>query len=697
MAKRFLGFQGGGAAFDLGDGGPPMIVPRSWADGLTGPVDPAMAAAIPPAPGATGETALAANEFGLDGPIGAGVSLTGKVAASKAAPPPGGTYLPPSATAVQPIPASSAPAEGTWDNPKIPDLGLHTPAYQPPLSQRAAEASSRPAQREPQFSTPPMVLGASIRDSAKSGAPDPNKEPSQLVAAPGTGNGGRAASGAADPLANLNPAEREEYFLRERRAQMEAQRRASPGVVIPGGKTQTGEQWQGEVGPNADTAARGKALREQLAPLLGKRAEAQQKLATEQAQSQAQQAEEDRKGAEAQAEIGRRRTEELGQIADQGRQLQQKIASAEVDPNRWWASRGTGEKIAVGAAVALSDIARGLIGRNRQGQNPILASVSQAIDKDVEQQIRAIDKQRADLNDIQKIYVQAKSRYEDESLAADIAKQAAQAGLRAEMAKAAADYQGLQAQEAVYSPENLKFMREAEELLRTAMDPNESPIARLAADARYKELAAKTRSRSAHAWIAQLELEIQDNERQAAIETKVNGVLSKSFGFVGPRVVGGSSGPNMDKIISDKQAQGKMLRGADEAATKAKGDKDEKNIFVNGQPVSVGKGASQPSVDRAQTRISYADDVISIVNTVEADKKAGRYIPGDPVQGMDALSLANGLAQMAGGGVASESDKADAAAALNPRDPRHSDAMNRIRQRATAAKVNAAKSVGAKF
>lgn len=530
--------------------------------------------------------------------------------------------------------------------------------------------------------------------------PNPNVDPSKLVATPGGQGAASGTPGGRQPPPGLNAQEYQNWLRAEIAA--EARKRPSGGTVAKGGKVQTAEAWQGELGPNADTMARRRQLEEDLAPLLGRRAAADAALATKQAENQAQQAEAEQRAAEAQAEIGRRRTEELGAIAEQGRQLQQKIASAEVDPNRWWASRGTGEKIAVGAAIALSDIARGMIGRNRQGQNPILAGVQQAIDKDVEQQIRAIDKQRGDLNDLQKTYLQAKARYEDEGIAADIAKQAALSGLRAEMAKAAADYRGLQGQEAVYSPEDLKFMREAEDSLRTAMDPNESPIARLAADTKYKELAAKTRSFNVHERIAQLELERLELDKRAAIEAKMNGTLSKNFGFTQDRVVGGSAGADPKKIrglykeLNDVEGDQRKLAVSEREAA-AKGEKDEKAIFVNGAPVSVGKGASQPSVDRAQTRISYADDVLSIVNTVEADKKAGRYIPGDPVQGMDALSLANGLAQMAGGGVASESDKADAAAALNPRDPRHGDAMNRIRQRATAAKVNAAKSVGAKF
>lgn len=703
MARNFLGFNDRGMlGFDLGDGAPPAWLPptpdttreamrlesargadpaavlrRQGGIGLAGPVDPALA--IPAAPSATGPTAMAQNQAD----------------------------------------------EGTWDNPKIPDLGLHVPPAPKAVGDATVGIGLRPevVQLGPSAAEvqkavasggfqaiPGQGAGLKQRPASESvianslGLPDPNAkpstsvDPSKLVATPGQqGGAGSAPTGSGAPMG----ASAQEYqnWLKAMAIE-EARKRPSAGMVIKGGKQQTGEQWQGALGPNADTVDAIRANAQETARMQKIQAEANAKRDENVAKIGQEQADYEAKAAEIQAQIAQRKQAALDGIGGQVQALQKKIASAEIDDGRWWGSKKASDKALIGIAVALDGVVRGLTGRVGQ-PNAVLQEVYRQQDRDIDMQIKNIDKQRGDLNDLQRVYVQTKEQFGDEALAADAAKLAGLAGFKAKIVAEAAKADAVQATDPIFKKQQLQDMAEMEAAYREAVGAD-TPSAQRAAEAKMQKLASMTRSYSVRAKLLELDADRKVLEQQAAIEERMNGTLVKSYGFTQDRYVGGSAGPDKKKIggylkeAADVESEQRKL-GVTERDSANKGEKDQQAIFVNGQPVSVSKGASQPSVDRAQTRISYADDVISIVNTVENDKKAGRYIPGDPVQGMDALSLANAMAQMAGGGVASESDKADAAAALNPRDPRHSDAMARIRQRATAAKVNAAKSVGAKF
>lgn len=699
MARNFLGFNDRGMlGFDLGDGAPPAWLPptpdttreamrlesargadpaavlrRQGGIGLAGPVDPTLAASIPAAPSATGPTAIALNQSQADGRA---PSIMWDAPAAPQRP----------SMVLDVAPAAPSGGSGL---PQIPagtklefSQGLGDTSVNKAMGKSQAQIDREQANQQRQGDAPAQPPSATPQ------APSA-VDPSKLVATPGQ-QGGGAPSG---PRSNLNPAEQELDNLRQAQINAELRKRPSAGTMIKGGKVQTGEQWQGALGPNADTVDAIRANAQETARMQKIQAEANAKRDENVAKIGQEQADYEAKAAEIQAQIAQRKQAALDGIGGQVQALQKKIASAEIDDGRWWGSKKASDKALIGIAVALDGVVRGLTGRVGQ-PNAVLQEVYRQQDRDIDMQIKNIDKQRGDLNDLQRVYVQTKEQFGDEALAADAAKLAGLAGFKAKIAAEAAKADAVQATDPVFKKQQLQDMAEMEAAYREAVGAD-TPSAQRAAEAKMQKLASMTRSYSVRAKLLELDADRKVLEQQAAIEERMNGTLAKSFGFTQDRYVGGSSGPSLDKVVAIQEKRAKDARAADDAANK--GDKDEKAIFVNGQPVSVSKGASQPSVDRAQTRISYADDVISIVNTVENDKKAGRYIPGDPVQGMDALSLANAMAQMAGGGVASESDKADAAAALNPRDPRHSDAMARIRQRATAAKVNAAKSVGAKF
>lgn len=665
--KSYLENDDGSISFERQDGTWLPRLPMTGASylekkkiDLQAQADPALQAAIPQAPSAMGPTALAANErISPEAAVGKVIqffqpaSPQEKAAKAKAEA---------KATEDQ---IAAAQARATANAQAEKERIAKVEAEEKAKAEAKAEAKAAPA-------APTTTL--SPGDPSKGLVPTPPSQAAQQ-----------------GPTSTLNAAEQELDSLYKLQIREEMAKRSSPGTLVKGGKVQTREAVQGAVGPNEDTRAQLEKNALETERMQKLWAEGQDGFEQEKSKIELEQAGLEQEQAAQQAELAARKADALKSITDQAEALQKQISEGKIDSEKFWKDRGTGGQIAAAMAIAFGAIGNAIAGVN--GPNQALDIINRAVDRNIDTQIKNIEKQRGDLSDLQRIYAQTKERFGDEATAIEAARLAGLTAAKAKIQEQAAKLDALQAKDPKFKEEQLREMAELEAAWREATGAD-TPLAQKAAELKIQKLRQETRSYSVKARITELGLERQRLEARAAMEERINGVLSREYGFTQDRVVGGSSGPSLSKIVAMQKARAEMQRGADNDA--AKHDKEEPILFVDGRPVKVGKGASQPSVDRAQTRISYADDVLSIVGIVEADKKAGRYVPGDPVRGVDALSLANGMAQMAGGGVASESDKADAAAALNPRDPRHSDALERIRQRAVAAKINAGKSVGAK-
>lgn len=700
--KTFLGYDGGSMVFDLGDGAGPIALPASGSLAVEaarleaaagrdpgavfargggagipvagGTVDPALAAALPPAPG------------GAMGP--------GALAAAPTKAPSVVLDIGPPAPAGPPVKVGlGAPLELTPMAPAAGSAGL------PELTPQQLAKGFSGAQRAEPVPFAPQAGGQDLRavQAQVEAANRPAAGPPVLVPTPAQAAGARGAGEPAPP-GGQNSLEYQNWLRSEIAA--EARRRPGAPVVVPGGKFQTGEHTQGEVGPSAETLA---ALD----------ANGQRTLATQREQNEAN-ADRDRRvgdltesqlgveqeAAQRQAEIAQRRQVELNGIAAQQDQLRQQIAAAEVDPQRWWKRKGTGEALAIGIGAALTDLARGLTGRLDQ-PNRVLEGVREAIDKDVELQIRDIDKKRGDLNELQRTYVQAKERYGDEGLASDLAKQAAQIGLKAEIQRAVAKAENIQGREAAHSPQSLAEMAEMEQAFREAMGAD-SPLAQQAAQVRLQKLANETRSYSVKGRLLELQAERAELERKASIEARMNGAIARQYVVTQDKKVGGGGGADPKKIrglykeLSDVEGdQRKLAVSEREAVAKGK-PAPEKGVFLDGQYIAAHPGASGTSVDKAQDRITYSDDALETVKAIrERAKSPGGMVPGDPSGKINAMALAGALANASGSGVPSESDKADAETAVKA-GPRQEEALRRIEQKALGYKISAVKRVGGK-
>lgn len=693
MARNFLGFdQRGMLGFDLGDGGPPAWLPvtpdttgeamrleaaagrdpaavlrRQGGASLTAPTGMALP---PAAPGAMGPTALASNGPQASyepGPPAPNASM---------APPPRRPSMILDVDPGAPAPRAAAPLVPPGAPLRIESgPGDTSAAKAAGWSQAKIDADLKRQEFAP---TPPP-----------GGAPAPGLsagDPSRLVPTPGQGGG--APSG---PRSNFNAAEQELDDLRKAQIAAELQKRAGGGTLIEGGKTQTGEQWQGAVGPNADTVEAMRANAQEAGRLQRIQADALNERDMAAAKIAGEQADYETKAAEVQAQIAQRKQAALEGIGAQAQALQQKIASAEIDDGRWWGSKSAADKATIGIAVALDGIVRGLTGRPGQ-PNAVLQEVYRQQDRDIDMQVKNIEKQKGDLNDLQRIYVQTKEQYGDEALAADAAKLAGLVGFKAKIQAEAAKADAVQATDPVFKRQQLQEMAEAEQAIAVALGAD-SEDAKRAAEARIQKLAARTRSYSVRGKLLELDVDRRVLEQQAAIEERMNGTLAKSFGFTQDRVVGGSSGPSLDRIVKIQEDRAKAARGADDAASK--GEKDQKAIFLDGRPLPAAPGASQGSVDKAQDLITFADQGLDMVASAEARaKQGGGFLPGDPRLKIAAAGITSVLSNAQGGGAPNDAVMETVMSALSP-GPRQQAAIQELRGEFQSAKRRAVQRVGA--
>ena len=682
-AKAFLGRDDrGNLGFDLGDGGPPIYLPPTAETAKAAMEFEAAAGRDPslvlaPRRGAMSPDALAEN---ASMPDGRKPSILWDA--------PAAPQRPRVVLDVAPAPAPVGPPAP----PPVVPAGAPLTIESGPGDTSAAKASgmSQPqidAALKRQQAAPPPAPAAPTGPALSAG--DPSKG---LVATPGGAAGGRPA-GPADPYANLNPAERQLANLYDLKAQQELQKRASGGTLVKGGKVQTAESWQGVVGPNADTVEAQRANAAEAARLGKTLAGAYAERDAKVAEIAGQQAAYEQSAAEIQAEIGQRKAAALADIGGQARALQQKIASAEIDLNGLYAKKSTGERIGIGVALALDGITKGLT-RRVGGPNEILTKMAQLQAQDIDLQIKAIDKQRGDLNDLQRIYVQTKEQFGDEALAADATKLAGLAAFKAQIAQEAAKADAVQMTDPVFKKEQLADMAEMEAAYRGALG-GDTPLAREAAEKRMQALASKTRSYSVKARLAELAVDKKALDDQAALEERMNGALSKSFGFTQDRVVGGSSGPSLDKVIASQKAKADLMRGADNDAAKNAPKDEQKMLFVDGAPLPAAKGASAGSVDKAQDLVTFADQGLDMVASAEARaKQGGGMMPGDPRLKIVSAGIASVLSNAQGGGAPNDAVMKTINDALTP-GPRQQEAIGELRGEFVSAKRRAMQRVGA--
>ena len=688
MAPRtYLGRNDRGLlGFDLGDGGPPAWLPptpdttaaalRMTADAGGDPASVLLGAPLPPRRGAMSPDALAAGDAST--PDGRKPSLMWDAPTDR--PNPFLIEVDPSKRPAAPqLPAGPIEIQsGPGDVSAAKAAGMSQPQID-----RMRSAGYRAEEAKP---APPAAPAGPVLSAGTPGA--------GLVATPTGGGGGAAGGGPADPYANLNPEERKKLELDRVRMQIEAGKRPSAGQFVKGGKIQTAESWQGEAGPNAETLAAIKANADAMAKTQGLQAQANAERDAKIGDVQQQQADYEQEHARIQAEIAQRKQDALAGLGQQSRELQQKIASAEIDPTRWYANRSTGDKIMMGVAVALDGVVKGLTGRGVGQPSPILGEMVRLQGQDIDAQIKNIDKQRGDLNDLQRVYVQTKEQFGDEALAADATKLAGLAAFKAQIQQAALQADNARGTEPTRNPADVALAGEMEAAFREALG-GDTPMAQQAAELRLKKLASQTRSYSLKARALELDVERQALAKQAELEARMNGALSKQFGFTQDRYAGGSAGANLDKISEIQGKNAAMLRGADEAAAKGGAGKDAKMIFVDGQPIAAHTGASQGSVDKAQDLITFADQGLDMVKSArERASQGGGMAPGDPRLKLAAAGIASVLSNAQGGGAPNDNVMKTIADAVTA-GPRQAEAIAELKSEFNSAKRRGIQRVGA--
>lgn len=686
-AKAFLGRDDrGNLGFDLGDGGPPIYLPPTAETAkaamqfeLDAGRDPSLVLA--PRRGAMSPDALADIGGGKLGAAGQFGPMPGDTAPRPQPQPRAMDFAPPPAEfypETKPIPPR--PPKGSHDG-SIGEPSLPSDAKAAEVAAGGARVTTTAADLQPPAPAAPAQPAA--------------VDPKTLVQPPASGGGNAPGGGRPPPNNNPNSIEYQNWLREE--IIRESSKRAGGGTFVKGGKVQTAEQWQGIAGPNADTVEAQRANAAEAARLGKTQAAAFAERDAKVAEIAGQQAAYEQQMADVQAEIGQRKATALADIGGQARALQQKIAAAEVDPNGWYAKKSTGERIGIGVALAIDGIAKGLT-RRVGGPNEILTKMAQLQAQDIDLQIKNIDKQRGDLNDLQRIYVQTKEQFGDEALAADATKLAGLAAFKAQIAQEAAKADAVMQTDPVFKRQQLADMAEMEAAMRVALG-GDTPLAQQAAEKRMEVLAAKTRSYSVKARLAELAVEKKMLDDQAALEERMNGAISKSFGFTQDRVVGGSAGPDRKRIqglykeLNDTEGDQRKLSVSErEAAGK---DGSQKGLFVDGQFVQANAAAQPEVLKDAQARITYADALSADVAAVRARmKEPGAYAPGDPQAKIDAGALAKSFSRAASNEAASESDKEDMKAAVTP-GPRQEAALQRLEGKARSFKMDALKSVGA--
>lgn len=655
--------------FDLGDGGPPAWLPPTPETTATAlrivadaGGDPA-SVLLPPRRGAMGADALAAAptkapsvmlDIGPQPPavkvgIGAPLELT------PMAPPQGGAGLPDLAPSQ--IAKGFSGRADAGPTPGVPQSGGED------LRKIAAQVQAANQPAGP--AGPPQLV------------PTP-----QQAAGQGT---------AASPPAGQSAQEYANWLSGE--IMREASKRPSAGVLVKGGKTPTGEQTQALLGPNADTLAALQANADARQRVAAPIAEADAKAAQAQADAASQQAGAEQRAADARAEMEQRRAAALGQITTQSRELQQKLATAEIDPNRLWKSSAPADKIGLLAALIGGGVGQVLMKQN--GVNPVMQGLQTSIDRDVDAQVRNIDKQRGDLTELQRVYQQTKSTFDDEGVAIDAAKLAAIQGAKAQLAQELARAQAVQGTERAHDPRAVQEAAALEQAWREAMGAD-TPMAQAAAEARYARLLGETRSFPARARAAQLEMERLELEKRADLETKINGSIARTYGFTKDQVVGGSAGSDRKRIQSLYKERADIEGDQRKLAVSERGaEKDQKALFVDGAPLPVGAGASQGSVDKAQDLITFADQGLDMVASAAARaQQGGGMVPGDPRIKIASAGIASVLSNAQGGGAPNDAVMKTIESALTV-GPRQQAAIDELKGEFTSAKRRALQRVGA--
>jgi hypothetical protein len=241
--------------------------------------------------------------------------------------------------------------------------------------------------------------------------------------------------------------------------------------------------------------------------------------------------------------------------------------------------------------------------------------------------------------------------------------------------------------------------------LRAAWDARQAEKAKAEAPAKPEASVAaappKTETVSLHQLKAESDARLAGLLAKADLESQMRGTKSQSYQFVPEKVVGGSAGPNIDKILgySSKMAglEGDVLkqRGDLTKILGESGGKAEKprGITIGGRFVEAGKGIPDQVLAKADEIASASEDIMGMTKMLkERGKQTGGLIPKDPASQLTRIDIASKLANARGSGVPSESELKMADEALSA-GPRQASAIEQIEKTARLYHANQIKRI----
>ena len=118
----------------------------------------------------------------------------------------------------------------------------------------------------------------------------------------------------------------------------------------------------------------------------------------------------------------RSKKEALGELDQRRQDLAKEVAETKIDPDKFWSDKTTGDRIGYVLAAAITG---GLNGYAGIKGNQVLETVGKRVDEDIRAQIHNLETKKGQVGELGRIYQQAKERWGDETVARNIAKQAA--------------------------------------------------------------------------------------------------------------------------------------------------------------------------------------------------------------------------------------------------------------------------------
>lgn len=572
--------------------------------------------------------------------------------------------------------------------------------------------------------------------------------PPRLVAPPPQGGSAGGAPAPRPGLVDVSTPAAQQYLDDLARARaIEFSKRATPGMRIAAHTQETTSQVQRALGPADDTIAALEAERanqgriaSELAAVENNRRSLVADVAAEREQAVA---------AERQAALDaqQQRRAKLGEIsASYDAKLQElRESEGKIDPGKFWSSKSDWQKMGLALATAFGALGQGLM---RSQQNVALDAVKQGIADEVERQREAVLEGRKNLSLIGEVYQRTRAELGDEELARQAAYKAgldvltareasisarANAALTTRPVKEAAPGAEGGAETPAPSPQSAVTAGQAQTAGGTAgalaaplasavgsavAGPVLGPLAGLAAsvgggavadrlraawDARQAEKAKadapakpeasvavappKTETVSLHQLKAESDARLAGLLAKADLESQMRGTKSQSYQFVPEKVVGGSAGPNLDKILgySSKMAglEGDVLKQRGDltkvlAEQRGKPNDGPPVINVGGRLFEADPRVPKEIVVDAEKRAKIAANIMrDATELAERAKTPGGMVPNDPALGILSGQLAGAFSNRSGSGAPSESESALIKNAVTP-GPRQASAIQQL-------------------